>query len=89
MARPRKEDTSYNTVMRMFHGECILCHSSWGVTVHEIVPRSLAPKTWMEVPNRVTLCAVCHEKVHNMSKRDREDLLYPARDRMLKHWYTG
>ena len=86
--RPTKDEAAYKTVMNMFHGECILCHSSWGVTVHEIIPRSLAPKTWMEVANRVPLCSVCHEKVHNMNKRDREALLYPARERMLKYWYA-
>jgi len=83
--RPRKEDVTYKTVMNIHHGECVLCHASFGVTVHEIIPRSLAPKTWMEVENRVPLCSVCHEKIHNMSKRDREALLYPARDRALKY----
>ena len=87
MGRPRKEDVTYDTVMKLFNAECVICHATFGVTVHEIIPRSLAPKTWHEVENRVPLCSVCHEKIHTMSKRDREALLYPARDRALK--YSG
>lgn len=79
-----KEDKTYDTVMKLFGGRCVLCDTSFGVTVHEIVPKSLAPTTWSNVDNRVPLCAKHHEYVHTLSKRDREDLLYPARDRALK-----
>ena len=79
------EDKNYDEVMRIYGGKCILCGASFGVTVHELVPKSLAPKTWMKVSNRVTLCAVHHEYVHRLSRRDRDELLFPARDRALKY----
>lgn len=84
MPRPKLEDKNYEIVMKLFDRRCIICNSTWGVTVHEITPKSLAPKTWMSIDNRVVLCNNCHEKIHNLSRKDRDDLLLPARERALK-----
>ena len=84
MSRQLDSDPNYEILMKLFHGQCILCRASFGTTVHELIPRSLAPKSWKKIENRVVLCAVCHTKVHNMSRKDRDDLLLPARDRALK-----
>ena len=78
------DDPNYENVMRLFNSTCILCRATFGVTVHELIPRSLAPKSWKRIDNRVCLCNDCHTKIHNMSKKDRDDLLLPARDRALK-----
>ena len=84
MPRQVNADENYEIVMRLYNSTCILCRATFGVTVHELIPRSLAPKSWKRIDNRVCLCASCHTKIHNMSKKDRDDLLLPARDRALK-----
>lgn len=52
-------------IFDLFSGRCALEKSHKAVTLHEIVPKSLAPKTWQEPMNRIPLCAVCHRKVHD------------------------
>lgn len=84
MPRQVDDDPNYDLIFKLYNGRCILCRATYGVTVHELTPRSLAPKTWKKIDNRVCLCNECHTKIHNMSKRDRDDLLLPARDRALK-----
>jgi len=84
MPRVEGDDPNWDVVMSMFGGKCVLCGAVFGVTVHEMTPKSLAPKTWKEISNRVPLCATHHEYVHTLSRKDRDDLLIPARAKALK-----
>jgi len=52
-------------IFSLFNDRCGLDPSHKAVTLHEIVPKSLAPKTWREPTNRIPLCAMCHRKVHD------------------------
>jgi hypothetical protein len=47
---------------------CVRCHRP-AVVLHEIEPKSIRPKTWMDADNRVPLCAGCHEWVHRNSAK--------------------
>lgn len=78
-------DPNWEKAMKLFHGQCVLCRSEYGVTIHEMTPKSLAPKTWKELGNRVALCQPCHDWVHRLSKRDRDAYLLPAREKALKY----
>lgn len=57
------------------------------MTVHEIIPKSLNPRHWMDENNRVPLCTVCHEKVHNTGATDNAHRLYELRDQRLREYY--
>ena len=52
-------------IFALFSGRCALNKAHKAVTLHEIVPKSLAPKTWKDPMNRIPLCAECHRKVHD------------------------
>jgi len=52
-------------IFALFSGRCALVKAHKAVTLHEIVPKSLAPKTWKDPKNRIPLCAECHRKVHD------------------------
>lgn len=56
------------------HYKCVLCMRDYlagisgrprdAVVVHHIVPRSEAPERELELDNLMSLCEVCHNKVH-------------------------
>lgn len=50
-------------LLEEYNRRCVMC---WGeaVTIHEIIPRSKAPRTWDRDDNKVALCNDCHEKIH-------------------------
>lgn len=52
-------------IFALFNSRCALNPSHKAVTLHEIIPKSLAPKTWMNPENRIPLCASCHRRVHD------------------------
>ena len=54
------------------------------MTLHEIIPKSKAPKTWREDKNRVPLCVVCHDRVHMRGAGNYADILRFLRDRALR-----
>ena len=83
-AKTPDEDTNYDEVMKLYRGECLICGVSFGTTVHELVPKSLAPKTWKAISNRIVLCQKHHEYVHNLSMKDRDDLLLPLKEKKLR-----
>lgn len=74
-------DSTYNIVWAMFKGTCALCFKP-ATSVHEIVPRSSIPKTWMDIDNRITLCQSCHSMVQE-SPSKWEAKLIQARDYLL------
>ena len=53
-------------IFDLFGGKCIrfrVCHNMAEV-IHEDVPKSRRPKTWMERDNRSPLCVSCHNWAH-------------------------
>jgi len=57
---------------------CILCGKS-GDVLHEIIPKSKAPKNWMNPENRVVLCSSCHREVHSFGSKNYKELLQNKR----------
>jgi len=51
-----------------FDYRCLDC-GKYAVTLHELVPKSLAPKTWNNPENRVPLCNKCHRKAHDVGTK--------------------
>ena len=50
-------------IFDLFYGRCIKCGKP-AVVIHEDVPKSRRPKTWMERDNRSPLCVSCHNWAH-------------------------
>ena len=50
-------------IFRLFNFRCLVCPRT-AVVLHEIIPKSKAPKTWNRPENKVPLCAECHEEIH-------------------------
>ncbi len=71
-------------IMDMFNGMCAVHLTHPAVCIHEIVPRSKAPKTWMEPENRIPLCHEAHELVHQQGTRRSAALLIAAREKALE-----
>ena len=69
-------------IFRRFRFRCIVCGQK-AVTLHEIVPKSKAPKTWMKSENRVPLCNFCHERNHKYGTRRSRERLNFLRIRLL------
>lgn len=77
----------YTQVMDKFGRHCVVCfpHDSiFGITVHEIVPRSKRPNDWWEVENGCPLCQEHHDFVHLLSARDGEAWCRERMDRCLR-----
>ena len=58
-----------------FGYKCLDCLVNDAVTLHELVPKSLAPKTWNTPENRVPLCNDCHRKAHSIGTKNSRKLL--------------
>lgn len=67
----------YDIIRHIFHNRCVLCDREYAC-YHEIIPRSLKPKTWFTIDNIVILCAKCHEKVHRLGSRHFREQLQDA-----------
>ena len=48
---------------------CVWCGVKRGATIHEIVPRSLAPDWWHHFGNRAPLCHEDHMLMHSNRKK--------------------
>lgn len=61
----------YHQTMKKFGGYCVACYpfdSIFGVTVHEVEPRSRHPNDWWLIPdNGCPLCVEHHDHVHTLS----------------------
>ena len=51
-------------VLTLAGGKCEVCGSSFGVTAHHFIPRSLATHLIHYLPNGVCLCRGCHFSLH-------------------------
>lgn len=90
MIEPEKKDLSYiitsnQEVIDLFRGKCVRCRKPTK-TVHEIVPRSLAPKTWMKLENRILLCPDCHEWAHSRGTNNSAEELIRLREQRLSEY---
>ena len=76
-------DLGREEVLRLFNYRCVRCNKP-AVVVHEIVPKSRRPKTWMEIENRVPLCDECHFWAHQRgAKSSAEELKRLRSERLL------
>ena len=67
----------WSTYIRTRDGRrCVNCHSTEGVNAHHIVRKVLYPWGAFELGNGISLCRVCHRKVHATFNR-RPDLVAP------------
>ena len=71
-------------LMDMFNGMCAVHLTHPAVRIHEIVPRSKAPKTWRDPENRIPLCEEIHRLVHEKGTRRMDPLLTAARKKALE-----
>jgi 5-methylcytosine-specific restriction endonuclease McrA len=69
-------------VLRLFNYRCVRCNKP-AVVVHEIVPKSRRPKTWMELENRIALCADCHYWAHQRGAKSSAPELQRLRSERL------
>lgn len=65
-----------------FSYKCLYCLTNDAVTLHELIPKSLAPKTWMKPENRVPLCAKCHSWAHQIGTKQSRKILEEKRGRI-------
>jgi 5-methylcytosine-specific restriction endonuclease McrA len=70
-------------IFRQFNWRCILCDRKAAV-LHEIIPKSKAPKTWKKPGNRVPLCVSCHDDVTRQSAAASRPRLERSRDEKLE-----
>lgn len=75
-------------IFEEFGYRCLDCLVKDAVTLHELVPKSLAPKTWREPENRVPLCNSCHQKAHRMGTKNSKALLELKRHGLRKFGRT-
>lgn len=66
-------------ILQHFHNRCVRCKKPAKV-VHEIIPRSRRPRTWMAFENRVPLCENCHFWAHKHGAKSSADELRRLRD---------
>ena len=67
---------------------CVWCYIRKGVTIHEIVPRSLAPDWWWHFGNRVPLCHEDHMLMHSDRKKYEATLRFRQEEalRRVRSW---
>jgi 5-methylcytosine-specific restriction endonuclease McrA len=70
-------------IFKDFGYKCLHCKSKDAVTLHEIVPKSVRPKTWCDPTNRVPLCNACHEQIHAAGARKSKRILMLLREDFL------
>lgn len=72
-------------ILSLYRNKCVICRHPTN-SVHEIIPKS-RKVDWMCWTNRIALCGVCHDKVHNLGTKPQEDFLILQRDRRLFEYY--
>lgn len=69
-------------IFEQFNFKCVRCLQP-AVTLHEIRPKSLNPKTWMNSENRVPICAKCHSWAHERGTNQSAPILTTLREKRL------
>ena len=72
----------------LFLGRCVRC-LKMAVCLHELVPKSLAPKLKTTLSNRVPVCNECHEWAQRNTKKSAPILLAAARTRIQSSYIIG
>ena len=70
-------------ILDLYQNRCVVCRSPI-VVVHEIVPKSKRPKTWMTEDNCITLCQEHHLLAHRYGYKRYEKQLRQYRDKRRK-----
>lgn len=63
--------------------KCVHCKTRDAVTLHELMPKSLEPKTWNRPENRIPICAACHRWAHNIGALHAKPILEQDRQEFL------
>ena len=74
-------------IFQQFHFKCVRCPQK-SITLHEIHPKSLRPKTWMQPENRIPVCKKCHDWSHRAGTRFSAPILEVLRKERLKEYAT-
>lgn len=72
-------------VLEELRCRCVRC-GKYSETVHEIVPKSRRPKTWMQPENRVVLCIECHVWAHSKGAKSSAEELTRLRKQRLEEY---
>jgi 5-methylcytosine-specific restriction endonuclease McrA len=72
-------------ILQLYQNKCIICGNK-SVTIHEIVPKSKRPKTWMTIENCVPLCGFCHEWAHKYGYKKYKPVLEYCRDKRMEEF---
>lgn len=76
-------DEADRRLFQLYRGFCAHCHLRVAVCIHEIKPRSLAPRgAWQALDNRVPLCHHCHDHITSSGTVTDEELLDRAKELM-------
>jgi len=71
-------------IFGLYNYKCLHCYPNRdAVTLHELVPKSLAPKTWDRPDNKVPLCVGCHEWAHKKGTKSSRTILERQRKEFL------
>ncbi len=73
-------------IKTIFKNRCLVNPAHTGTVIHEIVPRSQRPKSWMEPKNRVLLCNECHSQIHQEGAATWRVRLIQLRDKWLEQY---
>jgi 5-methylcytosine-specific restriction endonuclease McrA len=66
-------------VCKRANGHCEACESTFGVTAHHYIPRSLAGHMIYDLNNGICLCRNCHFAVHRKSDPSIIHIIYVRR----------
>lgn len=69
-------------IFEQFNFKCVRCLQS-AVTLHEIRPKSLNPKSWNTSDNKVPICAKCHNWAHERGTNHSAEMLITLREKRL------
>lgn len=80
-------DAADAEIIELYAGKCVHC---WGSAhgIHELIPRSICQAhglPWQKKPNRVTLCALCHDWAQ-VAPLEKASQLRVEADRLLTLW---
>lgn len=81
----RAEIRAYDerVLVPLFKGRCAVCIASPLVCFHEIEPKSRRPKDWWLPSNRLPVCDICHNVIHETGAHANADALRDDRERLL------
>ena len=57
------------SIFEYYNYKCVRC-SKPAEVIHEIIPKSRRPYTWMDIENRIPLCVECHNWAHKVGSRN-------------------